>query len=50
MIKKEGIIMKKELLKMDERVNNTGEVLGISKREEKYLKNNLLYRMIMLFD
>ena len=42
--------MKKELLKMDERVNNTSEVLGISKTEEKYLKNNLLYRMIMLFD
>ena len=42
--------MKKELLKMDERENNTSEVLGISKKEEQYLKNNLLYRMIMLFD
>lgn len=42
--------MKKELLKMDEKANNTSEVLGISKKEEEYLKDNLLYRMIMLFD
>ena len=50
MYKKEEAIMKKELLNMDERMNNTAEILGITKQEEKLLKNNLLYRMIMLFD
>ena len=42
--------MKKELLNMDEKMNNSTETLGISKKEERLLKNNLLYRMIMLFD
>ncbi|CAK7033741.1 MAG: hypothetical protein RR561_08955 [Peptostreptococcus sp.] len=42
--------MKKELLKMDERMNNANERLDLTKDEEKFLKNNLLYRMIMLFD
>ncbi len=42
--------MKKELLKVNEKANKTSEVLTISKKEEEYLKSNLLYRMIMLFD
>lgn len=42
--------MKKELLKMDERMNNANERLDLTKDEEKFLKKNLLYRMIMLFD
>ena len=42
--------MKKEMLTMDEKMMNNKNTLGLSAEEEKYLKNNLLYRMIMLFD
>ena len=42
--------MKKELMNMDERMRKTENTLGLSAEDEKYLKKNLLYRMIMLFD